>query len=149
MKWFFPILSIWLISCALYGADNMSDQMEHAKRPKLTKKESIELAGKMTNVMRTESDHVRTALGDAVRQSTNYHTINIDNPYKEDALKEELTKWALEELAERHNKIKEEKSNEKRKRILASIAAIVGGIATIVTPILTYFLTCDDSCSCG
>lgn len=145
MKRYMFFISI-MTSTFLQGAADK----DMKSRPQITRKESKELASKVTGFMEIESPHVEDALASTFRSKPNYHSIHAEKVDGDtDVLKEEIMKWALEELAEQHNRKKEEHQGEKKKRIFASVVALLTTVASVVTPIITYYYTCDDSCSCG
>lgn len=142
MKWALLFLSL---GACIWGAEE-----EMPARPRITRKESKELASQITSFMDIESPQIEDALASSFRSKPNYHSIHPERAAGDsDLLKEELMKWALEELAEQHNKKKEEHQGEKKKRIFASIVALITTVASVITPIITYYYTCDDNCSCG
>lgn len=58
-------------------------------------------------------------------------------------LKEQLSRWALKELSAKTNKETSIRKKETQKKVIASTIALIATAASIIAPIITFFLVDD------
>ncbi len=130
--------------------------------PRLTKEESKEVARKISTILTESSDHIiekalsRTISDDPAIEEEEIENIrmgifsqlsNIQDELNVDyCLKEQLSRWALKELSAKTNKETSIRKKETQKKVIASTIALIATAASIIAPIITFFLVddCDN-----
>lgn len=89
----------------------------------------------------TELDHANDKRVQLFHSVSEVHDeLNVDN-----SLKDQLSRWAIKELAARSNHEADCRKKESKKKIIASGIALITTIISIIGPIATFFITNNNA----
>lgn len=156
------IIGITVISMSLLAADTEITIQEQQITPRISKEKSRDFARKITTIITQEPhEHIEKAITRTLSKRSEYPTIDLseqrmhalthvesveDELNVDFQLKDEVTKWAIRELAARNNYEHSERKKESKKKIIASIFALITTAISIAGPIITIFATCESGC---